>query len=69
MNPEPMVGQVWQSTDPRDGDRSLLVTHVNDTRAYVRNVENWRRSSIDIWRMTNSLGKRGYRLLLEEMPA
>ena len=69
MNPTPRPGQVWQSTDPRDGDRSLVVTHVNDTWVFVKNVKTGRHSSIATWRMMHPLGDRGYRLLLEKLPA
>ncbi len=63
MNPEPRPGQVWQSTDPRDCGRSLLVTHVNNVLVFVKNVDTGRHSSIMTRRMRRSLGRRGYRLV------
>ena len=64
MNPAPKPGQVWQSTDPRDGDRSLIVEWVGPFHVEARNVKTCRLSRISVWRMTHSLGRRGYRLLV-----
>ncbi len=69
MNPKPIPGQVWQSTDLRDNGRSLVVTHVNGPWVFVKNVKTGRHSTIAVWRMMHSLGTRGYRLLLEKLPA
>ncbi len=63
MNPEPRPGQVWESTDPRDGGRRVVVDFVSEHYAYVRNTETRLPSTILIRRMTRSLGKRGYKLV------
>lgn len=63
MNPMPKIGQVWESTDPRDGGRRVAVAYVGPRLVSVRNVDTRRLSTILLRRMTRSLGKRGYRLI------
>ena len=61
------VGQVWRSTDPRDGDRQMVVTHASDVLVFLKNLKTGRHSSIDPRRMQSSLGGRGYKLVKEEV--
>ncbi len=63
MNPTPKAGQVWESTDPREGGRRIVVDFVSKNFAYVQNVKTHLPSTILVRRMTRSLGRRGYRLV------
>jgi hypothetical protein len=59
----PRTGQVWESTDPREGGRRVVVDFTSEHYAYVRNTKTNLPSTILIRRMTRSLGERGYRLV------
>ncbi len=65
MNPMPATGQVWESTDTRDGGRLLFVAYVGTIYVSMRNTTTGRRSFIQMWRMRRSLGDRGYRLVVD----
>lgn len=66
MNPEVRIGQVWRSTDTRDGDRRMEVTSFTPHYAYMKNLTTGRRTRISLSRLGHSLGDRGYRLLYHE---
>ncbi len=68
-NPEVRIGQVWQSTDPRDGGRQMIVESFGPLYAYMKCVATGRRSTIKKHRMRYSLGGRGYELVSDPLDA
>lgn len=54
--PDVRVGDLWKSTDPREGDRRILVTRVTKHAIYYRSVGKDRDLSSDRARFN---GKRG----------
>ena len=73
MNPIPAVGQLWESTNPRDQDvmtgyrRRMEVVAIADPYAFLRNVKTGRLTRISFYRLTYSLGGRGYRFIASSM--
>jgi len=65
--PEPAVGQVWESTDPRDYDpqtrmsRRMTIVGFEGNWALMRNRKTGRLTRINFHRLNNTLGRRGYR--------
>jgi len=60
-----VVGQVWESEDPRDNGRRFQIYRVFGDTAWVFNIDSGRTGMIRIPRLRHQ-GKRGYRLVKKE---
>jgi len=64
------VGQVYESTDPREEGRQVRVTRIGEFGAEVVNTVSGRKGYIQLTRLQPAggptLSKRGYRLVSDE---
>ena len=58
--PEPAVGQVWESVDPREFRRRMEIVRIDGEYAHMKNLKTGRMTRIHLHRLTHSLGRRGY---------
>jgi hypothetical protein len=54
-------GQLYESTDPRDGGRRVEVTEIFAGEVAVRNIRTGRTSYIRKQNLCSTLGNRGWR--------